>query len=151
MHGDWLPGELLIPHLVTLGREQPGQVGEGGHQGPVHVGAPDHHLGPVVCRAEPVCVPLTQPAAELQVTPHAPLGQLPKPPRPRIVLVGVIGVRINRRPVSMPPDKVNLKKGWGLVLSEILRCFTSPVLTQPAQDLSKEPHQRRPEIWKRRL
>ena len=110
VHGDGLPGELLIPHLVTLGREQTGQGGEGGHQGPVHVGAPDHHLGPVVGRAEPVCVPLPQPAPELQVTPHAPLGQLTQAPRPRIVLVGVVRVRTNRCPVSMPPNKVNLKK-----------------------------------------
>ena len=108
VHGYWLPGKLLVPHLGPLRREQPSQVGEGGHQGPVHIGAPDHHLGPVVGRAEPVSVPLTQPAAELQMPPHAPCGQLAQAPGPRVVPVRVSGVGVDRCPVPMPPHEVNL-------------------------------------------
>ena len=101
--GNGLPGDLLVPHLASRGGKHPRQVGQGGHQGPVGVGAPDHHVRPVVGDVEPPRVPPPDPPAQLVVSLHTADCELTQTSRPVIVQVGVSGVGFDGGSVTVTP------------------------------------------------
>ena len=107
---DWdrLPGEAGAPGLVTVRREQTGQVREGGHQGSVRVSASYHYLLPRVFSAEEALVPLSEPLTQLEVPVDAPLGELTPPTRPGIVSPGVSWIGGYWSPVAVSEEEVDL-------------------------------------------
>ena len=108
--GDGLPGDVRIPHLTSSGGIHPRQVGQGGHQGPVRVGAPDHHVLPVVRVIEPARVPRPDPPAQLVVSLHTSHCQLTQTPGPVVVEEWVCGIWLYGSSVTMSPQQVDLNR-----------------------------------------